>query len=99
MIILLVIIGHAPKTPFILVGTKMDTRTNPDVLRALEANREVPVTKAQGQAICDELKGFKYMECSAMTQEGLKQVFDEAIRCVIQHQRKPDSSSRKCLIL
>ena len=77
----------------------MDTRTNPDVIRQLEASREVPVTKQQGQALCEELKGYKYMECSAMTQEGLKQVFDEAIRCVIQNQRKPSESSRKCLIL
>ena len=90
---------HAPKTPFILVGTKMDTRNNRDALQALEANREVPVTKAQGQQLCEELKGYKYMECSAMTQEGLKQVFDEAIRCVIVHQKKPDANTRKCLIL
>ncbi len=77
----------------------MDTRTNPEVLKSLEANREVPVTKAQGQALCDELKGFKYLECSAMTQEGLKQVFDESIRCVIQSQRKPEKNNRGCIIL
>lgn len=65
----------------------MDTRTSSDV------------TKAQGQQLCDELKGYKYMECSAMTQEGLKQVFDESIRCVLQSQRKPENNSRRCLIL
>lgn len=81
--------GHAPKTPFILVGTKADTR----------ASTDSSVSKAEAQALCDELKGYKYMECSAMTQDGLKQVFDESIRCVIQNQKKPAGSSSRCLIL
>jgi Ras-related C3 botulinum toxin substrate 1 len=84
---------------FILVGTKLDTRTNPDCLKALEAKGERPVTKSEGQALCEELKGYKYVECSAMTQDGLKLVFDEAIRCVLRNQKKPENNSRRCIIL
>jgi GTPase SAR1 family protein len=39
--------SHAPKTPFILVGTKADTREL----------AESSVSKAEAQALCDELKG------------------------------------------
>ena len=68
---------HAPGTPFILVGTKLDTRSDNAVNAQLIAKRQAPITKARGETLCTELKGFKYVECSSLTQEGLKQVFDE----------------------
>ena len=82
---------HAPGVPCIIVGTKLDTRNDAKF-------GEKFVTKSQGEALREELKAFKYLECSARTQDGLKQVFDEAIRCVFMSLNKP-KTSRKCLIL
>ena len=66
--------AHSPNTPFILVGTKLDLRE--------DANVEC-VSKAEGEALREELKGAKYIECSARTQENLKPVFDAAIQIVL----------------
>lgn len=45
-----------------------------------------------------EIGAAAYVECSALTQRGLKQVFDEAIRAVLMPRPKPKRHS-KCALL
>lgn len=67
------------KAPILLVGTQTDLRENTTVRERLAKAKQKPSTKEQGERLAREIKAFKYMECSAMTQDGLKDVFDEAI--------------------
>jgi len=71
------------KPPAILVGTKMDLRSKPGALEALKANNEEPISPEMGEQMRIEIGAYKYMECSALTQEGLATVFEEAIRVVL----------------
>ncbi|VDP11538.1 unnamed protein product [Heligmosomoides polygyrus] len=88
---------HCPSTPIILVGTKADLRDDRETIERLRERRLTPISQTQGLVMAKEIKAVKYLECSALTQRGLKQVFDEAIRAVLCPPQKP--KKKKCSIL
>ena len=71
---------HCPEVPILLVGTKMDLRSNMDTLKKLEEKGLALVRTEQGNTVAKEVGAIEYLECSAMDQESLKNVFDQAIR-------------------
>ena len=77
------VIHHSPNTPIILVGTKLDLRDDAQTLEKLRERKLAPISYPQGLAMAKEIGAVKYLECSALTQKGLKAVFDEAIRAVL----------------
>ncbi|XP_049849019.1 ras-related C3 botulinum toxin substrate 1-like [Schistocerca gregaria] len=82
---------HCPNTPIVLTGTKLDLRDDAETIEKLSSKRQSPITYDAGMQMAKEIGAVKYMECSALTQKGLKAVFDEAIRVVI---RSPDDSKK-----
>uniref|UniRef100_A0A7S0YXK9 Uncharacterized protein n=1 Tax=Hemiselmis tepida TaxID=464990 RepID=A0A7S0YXK9_9CRYP len=85
---------YSPNTPIILVGTKSDLREEPGVIEKLSEQRMEPVSSEQGRAAAQRIKAVKYLECSAMTQKGLKPVFDEAIRAVLMPPARPAAKKK-----
>ena len=75
---------HCPKTPFLLVGLEIDLREDPVIIENLKKVKQKPVTFEEGEKLARELRAVKYVECSAFTQKGLKNVFDEAILAALE---------------
>jgi len=90
---------HAPGTSILLVGTKLDLREDVATVNKLRERRMAPITYPQGVAMAKDINAVKYLECSALTQKGLKNVFDEAIRAVLSPPlRKPTKKTPACVI-
>jgi cell division control protein 42 len=68
---------HCPGVPYLIVGTRIDLRDDPQVIEKLARQKQRPVPTEQGERLSRELGAVKYLECSAVTQKGLKNVFDE----------------------
>ncbi|CAG8563167.1 4071_t:CDS:2 [Ambispora leptoticha] len=75
---------HCPGVPCLIVGTQVDLRDDPTVVEKLSRQKMRPVTSEQGERLAKELGAVKYVECSALTQKGLKNVFDEAIVAALE---------------
>jgi len=90
---------HCPNTPVVLVGTKLDLRDDQDTNDLLAKKNLQPLTYAQGLQMAKEINAVKYLECSALTQKGLKTVFDDAIRSVLSPSKSTKKKKQKCQLL
>ncbi len=71
---------HCPGVPFLIVGTQIDLRDDPSIREKLAKQKMEPIGKDLGELMEKELRHIgvvKYVECSALTQCKLKDVFDE----------------------
>lgn len=69
---------NGPNTPKVLVGTQIDLRADSKTLANL-----CPITFEQGKELARQIKAKKYMECSALTGQGLEEVFVDTLCGVI----------------
>uniref|UniRef100_A0A3Q4MZA7 Ras homolog family member Gb n=1 Tax=Neolamprologus brichardi TaxID=32507 RepID=A0A3Q4MZA7_NEOBR len=88
---------HCPGVPILLVGTKSDLRNDAEIQRKLKEQNQAPVTHQQGAALARQIQAIRYMECSALNQEGIKEVFTEAVRAYLNPQ--PTVTKKPCVLL
>ncbi|KZF25751.1 hypothetical protein L228DRAFT_82998 [Xylona heveae TC161] len=82
--------------PFILVGCKKDLRNDPKTVEQLAKLGQKPVSPEMVDPVIKYCRFNRYLECSARTGEGVREVFEQATRDALLKQTKP---KRKCLIL
>lgn len=75
---------HCPGVPCLIVGTQVDLRNDTAVVEKLARQKLRPISQEAGERLARELGAVKYVECSALTQKGLKNVFDEAIVAALE---------------
>ncbi|KAJ7792946.1 P-loop containing nucleoside triphosphate hydrolase protein [Mycena olivaceomarginata] len=66
-----------PRVPCILVATQVDLRYDQETVQKMAGLGQFPVTTAQSERMAQEVGAVRYIECSAKTLHGVKDVFDE----------------------
>lgn len=76
-------------------------RSDPNTVAKLREKTPptTPITVDEGLDMSKTISAVKYLECSALTQKGLKSVFDEAIRVVLCPPKAKPKKGSKCAIL
>ena len=74
-----------PNVPMILVGAKSDIKKeeNENYILLESKNVDDIATYETGLKLSKEIEAEKYVECSALTGEGVQEVFEESIRVVL----------------
>jgi len=67
----------------LIVGTKSDLRSDENTLENLKKEGKAPITEEEANSMVKDLGALKFLECSALTRQGLKNVFDEALTSVV----------------
>ncbi|KAM3503289.1 hypothetical protein MY10362_004295 [Beauveria mimosiformis] len=84
--------------PIILVGCKKDLRYDQKVTSELAKTSQKPVSPEEGEEIRKKIGAYKYLECSAKTNEGVHEVFEHATRAALLS-RSSRTKHKKCRIL
>nr|BAA75688.1 Rho1 GTPase [Hemicentrotus pulcherrimus] len=85
-----------PNVPVILVGNKKDLRNDDATKRELSKMKQEPVKYNDAQTMSDKINAYKYLECSAKSNDGVREVFETATRAALQVKKKKSS---KCSLL
>jgi Ras-related C3 botulinum toxin substrate 1 len=92
--------GDSREVPRLLVGTKNDCRDDEKRLGELKAKNIKPITYKQGKKLANETSCVSYIECSAITNKGFRDVFGQTIMAIINFRngKRPGSAcwSTKC---
>ncbi|XP_078516523.1 rho-related GTP-binding protein RhoU-like [Lissotriton helveticus] len=86
---------HCPTAPIVLVGTQCDLREDVKVLIELDRYKEKPVPPLAATSLAEKVGAVGYVECSALTQKNLKEVFDTTILNGLKYSDFKASKERK----
>ncbi|XP_042364360.1 rho-related GTP-binding protein RhoA-D-like [Plectropomus leopardus] len=86
-----------PSVPIILVGNKKDLRNDEHTRRELAKMKQEPVKIEEGREMASRISAFGYLECSAKTKDGVREVFEMATRAALQVKKKKKRSG--CTLL
>lgn len=85
-----------PNVPIILVANKKDLRNDEHIRNELARMKQEPVRTEDGRAMAVRISAYEYLECSAKTKDGVREVFETATRAALQKRHGPSGECMNC---
>lgn len=94
------VVHHCKGVPILIVGTKKDLREDKGTIDSLKDQGRHPVTIEEGNQKKTDIGAENYMECSALTGDGVREIFDRALEITLKKKGKLKAEKKKlCCIL
>lgn len=77
-----------PNVPYLLIATKKDLRNDPATKQALARDKQTVIKPDEGRITSEKVGAYGYLECSAKTREGVREVFTLATRAALAKKKK-----------
>ncbi len=71
-----------------LLFSLQDLRNDPNTIKELGKMKQEPVKPEEGRTMAEKINAFAYLECSAKSKEGVREVFETATRAALQVKKK-----------
>lgn len=88
-----------PNVPIVLVGNKKDLREDPSTIKELARLKQAPVKYDEGQQMCTRIGARHYIECSALSGDNVRKVFEMATREAIAKKSRPKNKPKYCSLV
>ncbi|XP_078347286.1 ras-like GTP-binding protein RHO [Oculina patagonica] len=82
--------------PIVLVGNKKDLRNDDGIRKELSRMKQEPVRSEEGSLVCERIKAYAFLECSAKTREGVREVFETAARAALRSKNRDEEYTPCC---
>ena len=82
---------HMPNIPIVLVGNKIDLRTDPSHLEWLAKYKLKSITTEVGGKLARDINAAAYVECSFLDQKSVKNLFEKSINMLVKFPDKTPS--------
>uniref|UniRef100_G1Q2Q4 Ras homolog family member C n=1 Tax=Myotis lucifugus TaxID=59463 RepID=G1Q2Q4_MYOLU len=87
-----------PNVPVILVGNKKDLR-NDEHRRELAKTKQEPVKLEEGRDMANRIGTFGYVECSAKSRDGVREVFETTTRAALRARKRNVKVKSHCMVV
>jgi GTPase SAR1 family protein len=96
---------HCPDKPIIVLALQTDRRTDKATIEMFDRARQGHiVTPEEGMAMAKELRARRYLECSAVMQQGSQEVLKALVEVgtngkQVKSQKISKKTNRECIVM